>query len=95
MGTEKRGDENYIYIYIGGILPLMLYGTPVWKSVLKRHWCKAKIVRIQKLINLKMAKAYRTVSNEALCIIKSITPINIKIEELEKLYEITKGGNQL
>ena len=39
-----------------------------------------------------MAKAYRTVSNVALCIINGITPINIKIEERGKLYEITKGG---
>src|SRR5215475_13853431 len=39
-----------------------------------------------------MAKAYRMVSNESLCIIKGITPINIKIEEIGKLYEITKGG---
>jgi len=67
-------------IYLGGILPLKLYGTPVWKSVLKRHCYKAKLIRIQRLINLKMAKAYRTVSNEALCIINGITPINIKIE---------------
>jgi len=70
----------------------MLYGTPVWKSVLKRHYDKAKLIRIQRLINLKMAKDYRTVSNEALCIINGITPINIKIEEIGKLYEITKGG---
>ena len=81
MGTETTGDENYIYI--GGILPLMLYGTPVWKNVLKRHCYKAKLIRIQRLINLKIAKAYRTVSNEALCIISGITPINIKIEERE------------
>jgi len=70
----------------------MLYGTPAWKSVLKRHCYKAKLIRIQRFINLKMAKAYRTVSNKALCIINGITPINIKIEEIGKLYEITKGG---
>ena len=39
-----------------------------------------------------MAKAYRTMSNEALCIINGITPINIEKEEIGKLYEITKGG---
>jgi len=81
-----------LYIYIGGILPLMLYRTPAWKSMFKRHCYKAKLIRIQKVINLKVAKAYRTVSNEALCIINGITPINIKIEEIGKLYEITKGG---
>jgi len=76
MGTETRGDENYIYI--GGILPLMLYRTPAWKSVLKTQCYKVKLLRIQRLINLKMAKAYRMVSNEALIIINGITPINIK-----------------
>jgi len=39
-----------------------------------------------------MTKAYRTVSNDALCIINGITPLNIKIEEIGKLYEITKMG---
>jgi len=77
--------------YIGGIVPRMLYGIPVWKSVLKRHCYKAKLIRIQILINLKIVKAYRTVSNEALCIINGITQINIKIEEIGELYEITKG----
>ena len=40
-----------------------------------------------------MAKAYRIVSNEALSITNGITPINIKIEEIGKLYEITKWRN--
>jgi len=75
MGTETRCDE--IYIYIRGILPLILYGTPVWKSVLKRHCYKAKLIRIQRLINSYLAKAYRTVSKEALCIINGIKQINI------------------
>jgi hypothetical protein len=32
------------------------------------------------LINIRIAKAYRTVSNEALCVITGLTPVNIKIE---------------
>jgi len=73
-------------------LPLILYGTPAWKSGLKRDCYKSNLIRIKRLINLKISKAYRTVSNDALCIINGITPINIKIEEIGKLYEITKGG---
>jgi len=39
---------------------------------------------------------YRTVSNEALCVITGLIPIHIKIEETVKYYEILKGhGNQL
>jgi len=46
--------------------------------------------RIQRLLNNRIAKAYRTVSNEALCVNTGIMPINIKIIETVKYYEITK-----
>jgi len=52
---------------------------------------KAKLIRVQRLINIRIAEAYRTVSNEALCIITGLIPINIKMEETGKYYEITKG----
>ena len=78
-------------IYTGGILPLLPYGAPVWKSVLNKHCYIAKLIRIQRLINIRIAKAYRTVSNEALCVIAGIKPIHIKIEEAGRCYEITKG----
>jgi hypothetical protein len=38
-----------------------------------------------------MAKVYRTVSSEALCINTGMTPIHIKIEEAAKLYHHTRG----
>ena len=66
-------------IYTGAILPLILYGALVWKDVMERSCYKAKLVRIQRLINIRIAKAYQTVSNEALCIITGLIPINIKI----------------
>ena len=59
--------------------------------MLNRFCYKAKLIRIRRLINLRIAKAYRTVSKEALCVINGIIPINIKIEETGKFYEITKG----
>ena len=47
---------------------------------------------MQRLINIKIAKAYRMVSNEALCILTGMTPIAIKIEEAAQLYQLTKGN---
>ena len=41
----------------------------------------------QRLINIKIAKAYRTVSNEALCIITGLKPIHIKINRKGELQE--------
>jgi hypothetical protein len=77
-------------IHTGGILPLIIYGAPVWKSVMNRTCYKTKIVRIQRLIIIRIAKACRTVSNKELCVITRIMPINIQITETVKYYKITK-----
>jgi len=67
-------------VYTGAILALLLYGAPVWKGVLNSSCYRDKLVRIQRLINIKIVKAYRTVSNEAPCITSGLMPINIKID---------------
>jgi hypothetical protein len=40
-------------------------------------------------MNIRTAKSYRTVSNEALCIITGLTPIDIKTEETAQLLQTT------
>ena len=82
--TWGLGYEALKTIYTGGILPLMLYGAPVWKNVLNKSCYKAKINRIQRHINLRIARDYCTVSNEALCVINGITPIHIKVRRNRK-----------
>jgi len=81
-------------IYTGGILPLLLYGAPVWIEAINRASYKLKITRVQRLINFRLVRAYRTVSNEALCLITGLTPIDIKIEEAAQLYQLTRGSNK-
>jgi len=51
------------------------------------------LTAVQRLINIKIAKAYRTVSNEALCIIRGLKPIHIKIKETAELYKMVKGNS--
>jgi ribonuclease HI len=77
-------------IYKGAILPLLLYGAPVWIEALKYAYNKRKYIRVQRLINIRTAKAYRTTSNEALCILTGTTPIIIKADEAVKLYSARK-----
>ena len=77
-------------IYTGAVLPLLLYEAPVWGKALAKDSYKRKLIRVQRLINIRTAKAYRTVSNEALCIINGITPTDIKIAETAQLYLTTR-----
>ena len=47
---------------------------------------RQRYVQLQRLINLKMARAYRTTSAEALCILTGMTPITLKLEEAVTRY---------
>jgi hypothetical protein len=80
IGKAQRGLKNKALktIYKGGILPVLLYGAPVWKKTIDNVSYKSKLVRVQRRINIRIAKAYSTVSKETLCIITGSTPIAIK-----------------
>jgi hypothetical protein len=47
-------------IYTGGILPLLLYGAPIWAKFLNKICYRQNKTRVQRLINIKIAKACRT-----------------------------------
>jgi len=72
-------------IYLGGIQPLIIYGAPVWIKAMNKENNKARLLRVQRLINIKMAKAYGTVSHETLCVVTGLMPIDIRIGESARL----------
>jgi hypothetical protein len=45
-------------IYKGAILPIMLYGAPVWIEALKKECNKTIYNRVQRLINIKIANVF-------------------------------------
>jgi ribonuclease HI len=73
------------------MLPQLIYAAPVWVESVKKECNRAKYIRVQRHISLRIAKAYRAISQEALYILTGLTPINIKIEEVVTLYNITTG----
>jgi hypothetical protein len=81
-------------IYEGAILPLLMYGAPVWEDAMKYDHNRKKYTRVQRMINLRISKAYCKTINEALCIVADTTPIILKIEEAVRIYSLKKGrGN--
>jgi hypothetical protein len=68
----------------------MLYGVPVWIGATAKKCNKILYTRVQHLMNIKIAKAYRTTSGEALSVLTEITPIEIMIAETDRLYHITR-----
>jgi predicted component of viral defense system (DUF524 family) len=44
--------------------------------------------RVQRLINIKIAKAYRTISFKDSCMMAGVPPIGILTEEKARLYKV-------
>ena len=93
--TWGLNHEALQTIYKGAVLPLLLYGAPVWAEAMKFEYNRLKYTRVQKLMNLKIAKAFRTTSSEALCILAGTTPIIIRTEEAVKLYTLKQRTGDL
>jgi len=54
---------------------------------------KQKYIRVQRLINVRTSKAYRTTSNEALCMLTGMTPIIIKLQEVVQRRNIKEKSS--
>ena len=81
-------------IYKGAILPLLTYGAPVWIEAINYEHNRQKHIRVQRLINIRMAKAYSTTSSKELCMLTGITPIIIKLQEVVRYNIKEKSRNR-
>jgi ribonuclease HI len=81
------GHKSLKTIYEGAIVPIMTYGAPVWEEAIKTQRLLRKMQSTQRLINIKIAKAYRTISYDASCVLAGVQPIGIEIEGKTILYK--------
>jgi hypothetical protein len=83
--THTRADahtqthtQTHRHTHIGteeALVPLMTYGAPVWEEAIKKQKLLRKMQSTQRLINIKIAKAYRIISFEASCLSAGVQPI--------------------
>jgi len=69
------GHKALKAIYEGAIVQILTYGAPIWVEVMRKSKNLTKYNRIQRLMNIKIAKTYRTLSYDASCVIFGIQPI--------------------
>ena len=87
LGTKPKRYKNTIHGRDTAVPPILCTGLG---GNFRKDKPQEKLTRVQRLINIKIAKAYRTVSNEALCIITGLTPTHIKIKETAELYKTSE-----
>ena len=77
-------------IYNGAVLPLLSYAVTVWISALNKVFNVNKLKRVQRLVCIRIAKAYRTVSYESVCVLTGLTPIHLKLQEIATIHQVKK-----
>ena len=88
------GHKALKTIYEGAIVLLLMYEAPIWEKAIRINRNLTKYKRVQRLMNIKIAKAYRTVSYEASCVIAGGRPIQITIEQQVQTYMAIKITNK-
>lgn len=67
-------------------ISVLRYGGPAWASVQITKRNQARLNRTHRLISMRVASAYRTISLEAVRIIAGLIPIGIVLEEDAECY---------
>ena len=80
-------------IYKGAVVPILMYGAPIWVEAMWKNRNLTKYTRIQRLINITIAKAYQTISYDASCVIAGLRPIQITVDQKLRTYMTTKINN--
>ena len=66
------GHKALTTIYEGAVVPILTYGAPIWVEAIRKNKNLTKYKRKQRLVDIKIAKAYRTVSYDASCVLAGV-----------------------
>ncbi|KAJ8912170.1 hypothetical protein NQ315_006135 [Exocentrus adspersus] len=69
---------------------ILAYAAPVWADAMRMKKHKSKMLSCQRTVALRVARAYRTVSTEAVMVVARVLPIDILVEERSRIYQV--GG---
>jgi len=86
------GHRALKVIYSGAIEPILTYGAPVWEKALTKQNNLRIYQRVQIIMNIKIAKAFRTLSYEASCVLAAVRPIQLAVEEKIRTYTATHNN---
>jgi hypothetical protein len=89
MGYGVLSTEGFMCS--SAIEPVLTYGAPVWKKALTKQKNLRKYQRLERMMNIKIAKAFRTLSYEASCVLALVRPIQLAIEEKVQTYKATRN----
>ncbi|KAI4472524.1 hypothetical protein M0802_016736 [Mischocyttarus mexicanus] len=77
-------------IYKGVFVPIISYAAAGWADKINVHH-KRRLMQAQRYALIRVTKAYRTISTDALCIIAGATPIDLLLVEKRNTYFLRRN----
>lgn len=71
---------------------ILLYGSEVWENQLRHEKYRKKLSSVQRRAALRVACAYRTVSEVVVLVIAKANPIELIANERKKLQQLRVAG---
>ncbi|KAK2578372.1 hypothetical protein KPH14_000835 [Odynerus spinipes] len=86
------GHKAMSILYKGLFVPITTYAAAGWADLLKESH-RRKLASVQRHALLRVTKAYRTVSTDAISVIAGVLPIDLAITERALQYKIRRSIN--
>lgn len=81
VGGPRQSRRKLLAAVVTSVL---LYAAPIWAEAMQLYKYRRKLGAPYRLIALRVACAFRTVSDKAICVIASLPPIHILVRERER-----------
>jgi hypothetical protein len=85
--------KNKKLIYLAVFEGIVLYGCPIWASVLEYSVYAKLLNKFQRMALITVNASYRTVSHDALCVIAGLLPLDIKAKLRMREWMLKKERN--
>ena len=76
------------------VTSVLTYGIAVWADALRIQGTRRRVASVYRLSALRVASAFRTVPEDAVCVIAGMLPIGIPADERQVLYR-RRGSSAL
>jgi len=91
VGGPRSSKRRLIMSSVNSVL---LYGAEVWAHALNKRCYREQLLRVQRRGALRVASAYRTVSEPAVLVIAGVIPIHLLARERQAIYRRRAEANR-
>lgn len=87
MANTNGPKSSKRRLLMNAVQSVLLYGAEVWAETLTKESYRRRLAQVQRRAAIRVASAYRTVSEPAVLIIAGVAPIELLARERKAVYE--------